>query len=71
MAMLKIDAELTARGLQTRMLLQVHDELLFESPPSEVETVTELVRKAMCGVASLRVPLKVEVGSGPSWADAH
>ena len=71
MAMIQIDEALDARKLQARMLLQVHDELLFEVPEAEVEELKQLVRQLMSGVAELKVPLKVDVGSGPSWADAH
>jgi DNA polymerase-1 len=70
-AMLAVDQALRAQGLATRMLLQVHDELLFEAPEAEVEAVKALARSCMESVATLRVPLKVEVGAGPTWADAH
>ncbi|PTL76314.1 DNA polymerase I [Vitiosangium sp. GDMCC 1.1324] len=70
-AMLAVDAELEKQGLRTRMLLQVHDELLFEAPESEVEAVKELARRCMNAVMQLKVPLKVEVGAGKTWADAH
>lgn len=70
-AMLAVDEALTAQKLRTRMLLQVHDELLFEAPDAEVEQVKALAVKAMSSVADLKVPLKVEVGAGRSWADAH
>ncbi|NVJ06489.1 DNA polymerase I [Myxococcus sp. AM001] len=70
-AMLAVDAALTAQKLRTRMLLQVHDELLFEAPDAEVEQVKALAVKAMSSVAELKVPLKVDVGAGRSWADAH
>jgi DNA polymerase I len=71
MAMLRIDAAIRERGLRTRMLLQVHDELLFEAAESEVEESSALVASCMSGVAALRVPLKVELGVGTSWAEAH
>jgi DNA polymerase-1 len=71
MAMLRIDHRLREGGLRTRMLLQVHDELLFEAPEDEVDRAVELARSSMMGVAQLRVPLEVEVGLGQSWADAH
>jgi len=71
MAMLRIDHRLAEAGLRTRMLLQVHDELLFEAPEDEVERAVDLARSSMMGVAQLRVPLDVEVGVGQSWADAH
>jgi DNA polymerase-1 len=71
MAMLRIDTGLRERGLRTRMLLQVHDELLLEAPEVELEEASVLVRTAMAGVASLRVPLRVDLGVGQSWAEAH
>jgi DNA polymerase-1 len=71
LAMLKVDTCFRESGLKARMLLQVHDELLFEAPVDEVERVKELARECMSSVAQLRVPLKVEVGEGRSWADAH
>ena len=70
-AMLDVDAEVQKQGLRTRILLQVHDELLFEAPPDEVDAVKELARRCMSAVMQLKVPLKVEVGSGKNWADAH
>jgi DNA polymerase-1 len=71
MAMLTVDRALRERGLKARMLLQVHDELLFETPDSEVEAVKALAQECMSSVAQLKVPLKVDVGAGRSWADAH
>jgi DNA polymerase I len=70
-AMLAVDAELRKQGLRTQMLLQVHDELLFEAPEAEVEAVKELARRCMNAVMQLKVPLKVEVWAGRNWADAH
>jgi DNA polymerase I len=69
-AMLTAHYELQAAGLRSRMLLQVHDELLFEVAPGELEAVKELVRVAMGGAAELTVPLEVSMGWGRSWADA-
>ncbi|MBO0834519.1 MAG: DNA polymerase I [Actinobacteria bacterium] len=69
-AMLTASAELQAAGLKSRMLLQVHDELLFEVAPGELDAVQELVRVAMGGAADLTVPLEVSMGWGRSWADA-
>jgi len=71
MAMVSIDQRLTQEKLRTRMLLQVHDELLFEVPEKEVERVKKLVRELMEGVMSLRVPLQVDLGTGKNWAEAH
>ena len=67
-AMLRIDARLA--GMQTRMLLQVHDELVFEAPPEEVDSVRALVKSEMEGVRRLDVPLIVDVGVGDNWRDA-
>jgi DNA polymerase I len=69
LAMIRIDEELRAQKLKTRMLLQVHDELLFEVPQEELEPMRELVREKMEGVYPLRVPLLVEAGVGPNWRD--
>jgi len=70
-AMLRVDRALTARALQAKMLLQVHDELVLESPPSEVEAVGPLLIEEMKGAADLAVPLEVELGQGETWAAAH
>jgi len=69
-AMLSVDAEIGRRELRSRMLLQVHDELLFEVAPGELDQLSELVRTAMCGAHALHVPLEVSMGTGRSWADA-
>ncbi len=68
-AMIRIDAELRERGLRSRMLLQVHDELVFEVPEDEVDTMKRLVTAQMENVYALKVPLKVEVGVGKNWRD--
>jgi DNA polymerase-1 len=69
-AMIRIDRALRERGLSTKMLLQVHDELVFEVPVPELADVTALVRAEMEGAASLSVPLLVEVGVGDNWLEA-
>ena len=70
-AMVRLPAALAAAGLAARMLLQVHDELLFEAPMGEAEALAALARRVMEGAASLSVPLVVETGSGRNWAEAH
>jgi len=70
LAMVRIDAELEGAGHQTAMLLQVHDELVFECPPEEIQAVRQLVKREMEGAAELRVPLLVDVGVGDNWRDA-
>jgi DNA polymerase-1 len=66
-AMINIHAELIQRGLQTRLLLQVHDELLLEAPQAEAGEVKALVRRLMEHAYQIDPPLKVEVGAGPNW----
>ena len=68
LAMIRIDEKL--RGMQARMLLQVHDELVLEAPPEEAEEVSALVKSAMEGVKRLEVPLLVDIGVGENWRDA-
>ncbi len=68
-AMIRIDAALRERGLNSRMTLQVHDELVFEVPEKELDTMRTLVRDEMENVHPLSVPLLVEVGAGKNWRD--
>ncbi len=68
-AMVRMAEALEARKLKSRMLLQVHDELLFEAPPDEVGGLESLARQIMEGAMSLAVPLKVDIKTGLSWAD--
>jgi DNA polymerase-1 len=69
-AMLAVDAQLRQRQLGSRMLLQVHDELIFEVAPGEFDTLSELVRTAMGGAFQMSVPLDVSLGTGQSWVEA-
>jgi DNA polymerase I len=69
-AMIRIDEALESAGLDTKMLLQVHDELVFEAPPAELERVQALIRTHMEGAAELTVPLVVDVGVGVNWVEA-
>lgn len=72
LAMINVDAALTKAGLQTRMLLQVHDELLFEMPESEVEQARTIILDAMKNALLLEgVPVEVEAGTGINWLQAH
>ena len=70
MAMIRIAATFKKEKMQSRMLLQVHDELVFEAPPSETEPLKELVKREMESVFDLSVPLVAELGAGPNWRDA-
>jgi DNA polymerase-1 len=69
-AMLRVSAAIAAAGLKSRMLLQVHDELIFEAAAGELDSLEALVKAEMGGAASLRVPLEVSTGTGRSWAEA-
>lgn len=71
LAMARMPAALESAGLKARMLLQVHDELVFEAPEDEVEKTAALVQSVMQGVVDIGVPLEAEAGWGPNWADAH
>ena len=68
--MLNVDRGLKAAGMKTRILLQVHDELVLEVGPGESEAATDLVREQMARAADPSVPLSVSVGLGRSWHDA-
>jgi DNA polymerase-1 len=69
LAMVSLAAALAARGLRSRLLLQVHDELLLEVPQAEVATVRELLPEIMEAVVTLAVPLRVDVKEGRDWAE--
>jgi len=69
-AMLRVSSSLAAAGLRSRMLLQVHDELIFEVAPGELDAVRSLVTTQMAAAADLRVPLVVSTGTGRSWSEA-
>ncbi len=70
LAMVRVQAGLESGGYQSAMLLQVHDELVFECPPEEVEAVSKLAKREMEGVRALAVPLVVDIGVGDNWRDA-
>ncbi len=70
-AMIRVDRRLRREGAEAKMLLQVHDELVFEVPEAEIEATTALLKQEMAGAAELSVPLEVEVGHGANWDAAH
>lgn len=70
LAMIAVDRELLERGLKSRIVLQVHDELLVETWKPEEEEVTRILEEKMKGAASLKVALEVEAHSGDTWFDA-
>lgn len=71
MAMIEIHRQLKQKSYKTRLLLQVHDELVFETTSDELHTVMNLIKKSMETVYTLRVPLIVEIGYGKNWLEAH
>lgn len=70
-AMVRIDERMQREGLKAEMILQVHDELNFNCPPEEVERLSAIVREEMEGAYRLNVPLKVDIGVGENWLEAH
>ena len=70
-AMIHIQRRIEKEPWKTKLILQIHDELVFEVPEDEIEAVKQLVKEEMEGVAKLSIPLKVDVGIGKNWAEAH
>jgi len=70
-AMIVVDGELRRRGWRSRLLLQVHDELVLECPPEELEEARAMVKRAMEGVEKLEVPLLADTAAGPNWRDVE
>ncbi len=70
-AMIDIFNEIASRGLRSRMIMQVHDELIFNVVPEEIELIKELVVRRMESAFSAKVPLEVSVGTGKNWLEAH
>jgi DNA polymerase-1 len=71
LAMIAVQAWLDREGLGTRLILQVHDELVLEAPDGEVPRIVRELPALMTSVATLSVPLKVDIGHGPNWEKAH
>lgn len=69
LAMAEIHKKLPAVSKKSRMILQVHDELVFEVPEKEVKKVAKFISEAMCSVMELRAPIEAEVGSGDNWGE--
>ena len=69
--MVGLAAALRRSGLAARLLLQIHDELLLECPPDEVEPLREIVRREMENAIPLSVPLKVDIGTGDNWLETR
>jgi DNA polymerase-1 len=69
--MIRIQGQIEAGNLKTQMIMQVHDELVFEVPEGELREVCPLIKNEMEAVMNLSVPLKVSVYTGKTWAEAH
>jgi DNA polymerase I len=69
-AMIGIAGDLSAQGMESRMMLQVHDELIFEVSPGEWDALSQVVKHRMSTAADLLVPLDVQIGRGDNWDDA-
>ena len=69
--MINVARRLDAEGLESRMVLQIHDELLFDSVPDEVERLKQIVTEEMENVIGLSIPLTVECNHGNNWLEAH
>jgi DNA polymerase-1 len=70
-AMLGVDRAIRTEGLQSRLIMQVHDELVFEVLETELEQMRELVNREMSQAVALKVPLKVDINWGKNWSEAH
>ena len=71
MAMIRMNAELEKNNFNAKMILQVHDELVFEVHKDQVAPFMSFVKELMCTVLELKVPLEVDVGKGENWEEAH
>ena len=71
LAMVRVDGAMKAAGLRARMVLQIHDELVFDVPRAEVDALCEIVRREMTGAYDFGVPLEVGIGVGENWLEAH
>ena len=71
LAMIEVDRQITEQKMVSRMVLQVHDELIIEAPIDEADRAEKLLKEAMQNAAELSIPLKVDMGKGNNWAQAH
>jgi DNA polymerase-1 len=69
LAMVDVMAKMEEKGLQSRLILQVHDELIFDVPPAEKEIMSALAKESMESVINLAVPMKIDLKYGPNWYD--
>lgn len=69
--MIEIDKEMTARDMKSKMILQVHDELVFDVCKEELEMIQEIVRDKMLNALPLSIPIEVNLNTGENWLEAH
>ena len=69
--MIKVEDKFREAGLRSKMILQVHDELLFECPKDEIDAAVEIIKDSMETAMTLKVPLEVQIGIGSNWLEAH
>jgi DNA polymerase-1 len=70
-AMINIQRRIEEQGMETNMVIQIHDELVFEVPEEELREAANLVKQEMEGVIDISVPLKIDISSGKNWSEAH
>jgi DNA polymerase-1 len=70
-AMVRVDRAMKEAGLRSKMVLQIHDELVFDAPVDEIERLSEIIRREMSSAMDFGVPLEVEIGVGNNWLEAH
>ena len=70
LAMIRCHGALAGEGMRTRLILTIHDELLFEGPPAEADAARELIEREMCGVWVLEPAMAVDIGVGANWLEA-
>jgi DNA polymerase-1 len=71
LAMIKMHKSIKKEGVEAKLILQVHDELILDTPKKEIDTVVGLVTDSMMGAANLDVPLEIDIGIGDNWDQAH
>jgi len=71
MAMIEVDKSMTEAGMKSKMVLQIHDELVFDAVPDEIQNLKRIVTDRMENVVKLSVPLTVECNYGKNWLEAH
>ena len=69
--MINIQNDITEKGLQGKMIMQVHDELVFDVPNQEIDVFKKIIENRMKNAIDLQVPIEIEIGQGKNWLEAH